>query len=30
MKLSNKCMLITYADSLGKDLEDLTTPCSSR
>ena len=24
MKLSNKCMLITYADSLGKDLTDLS------
>ena len=23
MKLTNKCMLITYADSLGKDLRDL-------
>ena len=23
MKLSNKCMLITYADSLGKTLTDL-------
>ena len=23
MKLSNKCMLITYADSLGKNLADL-------
>ena len=23
MKLTNKCMLITYADSLGENLKDL-------